>query len=106
MSHRLFDEDEEVREFDLDVDLDFDYDNAIDPDDYTMVYDMESEPLDDDDLEEAYLEGGWKVECRACHLLFRMDEVTVLHVEPNVGTVEFRCPSCNQFRVSDLIIVD
>lgn len=68
------------------------------------------EDLDDDRIasfgeDDFDLFGGYRVRCSLCGLFYAY-EVMVLNVNEDQGYVEFRCPQCNEFRSSHLIVVD
>ena len=77
---RLFDDDEEVREFDFDL-------------------------ADDQALEVLISQlGAFQVTCkRGCGAFF-MDEANILSMDESAGKAEFRCPVCNEIQTSDLIM--
>jgi hypothetical protein len=71
--------------------------------------DATSEGADLDDPErESLLEefDFFNVKCSHGCGTFSLEEVTVLHADLINGTVEFRCPQCNEIQVGDLLILD
>ncbi len=98
----LFDDDEEMRTFDLEG-----YGFEVDEGELTIFEDAQDAPATDDELDDLVGEFSYfQVRCGGCHMILSLPEANVLNLNLVQGYAEFRCPSCNEFQTSDLLVID
>jgi hypothetical protein len=93
----LFDDDEEIREYDLELDEDL------------IITDYESDVEGSTDEELNGFVGHlslFQLQCRNGCGIFAVDEVSLVNVNQTEGCAEFRCPVCNELQTGSLMVLD